>query len=268
LFTTLIAALYAIFKKQSEVEPMFRHAFGIVVSYIVTVVPLAANATISNVVGPVVKKGSSQIEYRSSYSFDGSSATANHRYRQRVHYDYGVTDWLALRAIVFHERQENDGFKHRATSVEARMQLIKRSETLPVDAGIRLIYSGFDSNYEPDTIATALIADYYSGNMLYRSNLFLSNQIRKEAQGGIRAETRWRAAYDTNGYQRIGLEMINQFGQINNRPDYKAQQHQIGPVWLGRISKDSPWGFQLGAMAGISKAASDLSTKAYLSYNF
>ncbi len=240
----------------------------LVLSVMATVLPLSAHATISNVVGPVVKKGASQIEYRGSYSLDGESARADHRYRQRVHYDYGVTDWLALRAIVSHERQEHEGLQHRATSAEARIQLVKRSAEMPVDAGVRLIYNGFDSHYEPDNIATAFITDYYHGKMLYRGNLFLSHQVGKAAQGGVIAETRWRAAYDLNGHQRVGLEMINQFGQMGDFQAFKAQQHQLGPVWLGRFEKDNPWGFQLGAMAGISKAAPDISTKAYLSYNF
>ena len=60
--------------------------------------------------------------------------------------------------------------------------------------------------------------------------------------------------------------MFNSFGNVRTTHGYNEQDHSIGPVIKGNLTKETY--FQLRGLFGISEAENDFSTAFYIGWKF
>jgi hypothetical protein len=80
----------------------------------------------------------------------------------------------------------------------------------------------------------------------------------------IRTWTQLR--YGLENGANIALEMFNSYGRTPSFGVFDKQKHQIGPAFTGRFRNGLS--YNVGMLFGVSKAASDLDLRVFLSKSF
>jgi hypothetical protein len=116
----------------------------------------AAHASTSTVSGASVTKGQSSVEARMSYSANDEGGSNEDRIRTRVHYDYGVTDFYAIRAVVAGDKRKGDSHEFDSLTIENRFQLLNKKRD-GWDLGVRLNYTQKDGDKSPSEMRIQFI---------------------------------------------------------------------------------------------------------------
>ena len=230
-------------------------------------VPVMAQATLAEVSSPRVQAHRALVEWRGSYAWDNTNESVDHRFQQRVLYDYGFNDTLAVRISTTHERQAGESLRHRMSGAELRLQLLERGEA-NAEAGIRLFYNKADGASRPDNAGAIVIGDYRDGALLYRGNLVVTHAMGAESRAGVAVETRAMVSYALAETHHLALESFNNFGRLRDMRGFDNQQHSVGPVLIGWFDDRHAWEYNLGLQRALSDAAPDWQTKLFLSYEF
>ena len=215
----------------------------------------AAHASTSTVSGASVTKGQSSVEARMSYSANDEGGSNEDRVRARIHYDYGVTDFYAIRTIVAVDKRKGDNHEFDSLTIENRFQLLNKKRD-GWDLGVRLNYTQKDGDKSPSEMRVQFIQDIPYENWSLRLNELFDHDVGEDATGGGSIETRAQLTYKFENGQRFGLESFNNFGRMNDLNGFDNQSHTLGPVAKGAFF-NTGLGYETAWRVGISDAAAD-----------
>jgi hypothetical protein len=228
--------------------------------------PLAFANPLKSVGGTSVTKGRHAIEMRAGLSSDQASDSQDGRFNTRTYYDYGVSDWYAIRFGINQDNQGDGNYQHSALTLDNRFQVFERNQH-GFDGGFRLSYSFRDGNKKPDTIEARWInviplqADYE-----FRHHVIVQHQIGQESRHGLMPELRWQVTRPFINDHRVGVEMFNEFGNIRYQDGYSKQNHSMGLVFTGPLWKDL--NYQTGYRHSLSRNAPDHAVKFFIGHDF
>ena len=234
-----------------------------------------AASPVSNVGTAKVDKGEYSIEQRFGYTLDTPDESNHERLRLRQHFDYGFTDWYALRVITQQDKPYGDSLEWRSATIENRFQLFEK-DVDGWDGGFRLSYAQADGDKTPHTLAMRLLAQSSFGQgWAWRANAVFEHDVGEDAESGVALELRtqlvkeiYRSQNEHDWLQKVqfGGEMFNDFGSLKEQSDFNSHDHQLGPV----LKLDFPDGrfMQIGYRFGVSDASPDHLFKVFVGYDF
>lgn len=225
-----------------------------------------AHASTSTVSGASVTKGQSSVEARVSYSANDEGGSNEDRIKTRVHYDYGVTDFYAIRAIAAGDKRKGDNHEFDSLTIENRFQLLNKAQD-GWDLGVRLNYTQKDGDKAPNEMRVQFIQEVPHGDWTLRLNEIFDHEVGEDSSGGVFVETRAQLTYKFENGQRFGVESFNNFGRINDLNGFDNQSHTLGPVAKGAFF-NTGLGYEAAWRAGISDSAADHSALFALSKKF
>lgn len=235
---------------------------------LVSVLLLSAEAfasTTGSVGSPNVNEGKSSVAFRIGFSDADENSSDDDRFRARVHYDYGVTDFYALRLQVAGDDRKGNNFEHESITLLNRFHIIKK-EDYGFDAGFRLGYTMKDGDKKPDNVSFGLFQLVPYDAWEFRFNELFEHEVGEESESGISFALRSQATYKISDTHRLGLEMFNDFDNLRTQSGYSDQNHTIGPVLKGKMFGDIS--YETGYRVGISDGAPDHSFKFFIEKSF
>lgn len=221
-----------------------------------TTIGFAASPT-SFVSGAKISADQTSVEARFGYSLDDESASLDDRFQMRQHIDHGFNDLYALRIITAQDDRKGSDLTHDSIGIENRFQIFNAKQH-GWDGGFRLSYSAKDSG--ADSIGANLIGEFkWNDDISSRHNITASHQVGDGSANGVAVGLRHQVMYKADisalAKSSVGVEMFNDFGNLDTQSGYSAQDHQIGPVMKGAF--DNGISFETGYRLGISQTARD-----------
>lgn len=214
--------------------------------------PALAHASFSSVSGSEINEGILTASLRSTYGMDKQQSRA--RWLGRIGVDYGLTDNYALGLFVQGERRRNDELEFEAFLIDQRFEWhsAKRDGFY---SGMRARYTMRDSAKAPDNARLQLIVGAPFGNWEARLNQLFTREMGEGRQHGILLETRGRIHYQWRDGTQLGMESINNFGQMGNIQTFDTRRHELGPSLSGDL--DNGYTYDLAYRRGLSERATD-----------
>lgn len=214
-----------------------------------------------------VIRGESEIETRFAYLLDDKNARQDNRLQARVHYDYGFTDWYALRLITTADNRQNDNWEtNEILNIENRFQFLDR-QTDAFDFGIRAGFLLRDGDKTPHSVVLGFLEQLPldNGDEIRFSQIF-SREIGQDATSGISLDLRGHYMHTFSDKGKLGFEVFSDLQKLNEQSGYSNHEHAIGPVYIRKL----PHGLKLetGYRVGISQAAPDHAFKLFLGAKF
>lgn len=232
-----------------------------------------AASPVSNVGTAKVDAGALSIEQRIGYTIDTPGESGHKRFRMRQHLDYGWNDWYATRIVLEQNKMHSDNLEHASLSIENRFQIFEKASD-GWDGGFRFIYGQRDGDKTPHEIDIRLMAGVpIDDEWEWRHNTVLEHDIGENSQSGWQLEFRNQITkkldlfneYDLASF-RLGVEMFNDFGRLNDLSGYAQQDHQIGPVV--KIGFENGAYLQTSYRIGASRDSADHSFKLFVGRYF
>ena len=233
-----------------------------IVCFLLFSFPVFAHASTSGVSSGNPTKGSS-VELRHSYSTDDESNSQNDRIRIRQHFEHGFTENYAIRLILTQDKQKGDPLKHSSFRVENRLQFYNQKDH-GFNGALRFVYRNNDNS--PDAVEVQFngSTDLIYG-LQYKQNVIFSYDIGKDSRSGMGLETRLAIEKTVSQFD-IGIDMLNDFGNIRDLSGFDQQSHEIGPYLEGDITENIY--YLIGLRHGLSEDAVDQSLRLFTGYKF
>lgn len=225
----------------------------------------ALASTTSSVGSPNVSEGKSALAFRLGYSEADETSSEDERVRTRIHYDYGVTDFYAVRLQIAGDDRKGNNFEHDDITFVNRFHVLKK-EQHGFDFGFRLGYTHKDGDKKADAVSLGFYQLFANDNWEYRFNELFDHEVGKESDSGLQFAVRSQATYKVSDTHRFGLEMFNDFDNLTTQSGYQDHSHTIGPVLKGKIFDG--FSYETGYRAGISEGAPDHSVKFFIEKAF
>lgn len=221
-----------------------------------------AASPIGNVGGSKVKEGAVSVEQRVGFTTDTPSESSHKRVQSRQHFDYGFNDWYALRIITAQDKRKGDNLEYAGITLENRFQIIEERDH-GWSGGLRLQYTHRDGDKTPHEIDARIMAEVpFNDVWEWRHNTVLEHDIGENAVDGIQLEFRNQLSRSMDVSDtpyltslRLGVEMFNDFGRLNQSSGFNEEDHQLGPV--ARMGFVNGFYAQTGYRTSISEAGAD-----------
>ena len=149
----------------------------LMVAAVVVCSAASADATNLNIVGPDVKEGRLQAELRSGVDFEDEEN--NETIRQRLHVQYGFTNWFSARLVSSQVRKDSSDWEYKATQIEAKFQLFEHDGDGFAGA-LRFDYMLGDGDDKPDRVSALWAAEYKAEPFTLRYNVILRHDVGGE----------------------------------------------------------------------------------------
>lgn len=214
----------------------------------------------------VVNKNAHTVEMRSGWSSDADSNSHDGRFQTRQLYDYGMNDFYAIRMTLVQDDGGSDNFEHNSVMLDNRFQIFEKNEH-GFDGGFRASYVYRDGDKKPDLVEIRWINQIPLREYEFRHHIIVQHQIGQDSRVGIMPELRWQLTAPISRGHRAGVEMFNEFGNIQDKNSFDEQSHDAGVVFTGPLWNDNVR-YQAGYRHGISDHAPDHSVKFFVGYNF
>lgn len=237
-------------------------AYSLLLLFAFSTLNTAKASSIGSVHSPGVSKD--QLEYgaRLGYTLDDEAQSQDQRLRQRLHLDYGFTDWYASRLLVIGDKREGDNLELDNFTWENRFQFFEKNEA-GWDAGLRLSYTYKDGAKKPDNLAAKFSQRWRGDAWEWRFNQSFGHEIGQDSESGLSFESRAQVTTKGPYGYRYGVESFNDFGKVKDLSGYSDQDHAFGPVVKGKFGPDIK--FEAGYRFGISRSGNDHIFKIFLS---
>ncbi len=227
--------------------------------------PQAAHAT-KKVYSPIVQKGEVEIEARGQYDVD-ERASKDDVQKHKYALGYGVTDRWFTEVYGEVERTKNEddedlNFKFTALSWENRLQLTEQGQYW-VDVGLYLEYEASFENKHPDNLETKLLLEKSFDKFTHTANIILEQNVGRHPSEDLVGGFAWSSRYRLSKVFQPGFEWHSNFGELGQVVSYQDQQHQLGPVFYGKVG---PVKYDVGYLFGMSDAAPKGELKWILEY--
>ena len=154
------------------------------------------------------------------------------------------------------ERAKNDDdedldFSFTALSWENRLQLTEQGQYW-VDVGLYLEYEASFEDKHPDNIETKLLLEKSFEKFTHTANIILEQNIDRHPAEDLVGGFAWSSKYRLSEVCQPGFEWHSDFGEIGQTVSYQDQEHQLGPVFYGKIGNVK---YDVGYLFGVSDAA-------------
>ncbi|MCE2927567.1 MAG: hypothetical protein LW823_08005 [Rickettsiales bacterium] len=214
---------------------------------------------------PYITKGEMEIELKNRFDSDHRAKEDGYR-RHVLGIGYAPSDWWAFELEGTLEKPADRGMRYRATGAELGFQLTRKGEYW-LDVGAELGYGIAHQNDEKNTVETALLLGHSTNRWQHLLNIGLETETGSGRDGNPTPELAFGSKYELEDKLDIGLEYHADFGASDAMGTWSDQKHRFGPavygaVWGGRI------GYEIGWLAGISRAAEDHVFKLNLEHEF
>lgn len=193
----------------------------------------------SNVYGPSVQRGETELEYRAAY-FDGGGLGGAQRHRAEAGYSF--TDWWRPALVIKAADAPGASTELSAVAIESVFDFTG-SRSWPVHFGGYVEYS-FGQNGRDDALELKLLAERQQGPLTLRLNLIAERPV-----GG--ASDEWEHAYAARAMWRTSERWAFGFEGFG---EPEAQAHYWGPRASARFGDSS---IALGYLAGFDEAGAD-----------
>lgn len=220
------------------------------------------------VYSPIVEAGELEIEFRGQYDVDERSSKDNAQ-KYKYAFGYGVNKYWFTEIYGESERMKNDNdedsnFKFTAVSWENRFQLTEQGQ-FPVDVGAYFEYEASFENKHPDNIEAKLLLEKSLTKFTHTLNLTLEQQVGRHPDEDLAGGLAWSSKYRLKQWFQPGFEWHSKFGEIGQMVSFQDQQHQLGPVFYGKIGHVK---YDAGYLFGMSDAAPKGEIKWIVEYEF
>lgn len=223
-----------------------------------------AFSSTSGVHGPNVDEDDRSIQLRYALSpSDNSNQEDNLAYR--LHYQHAISTRWRLRGII--QYRDRGEFEYDNLRAEALYNFKKKASDGVWSSGVR-----FDirtrRGERPEMFSINWTNQWDIGrDWRIRGVVKLDREFGSEtAASGVLLETRSSVTTRLEGGLRIGLEMFNEFGRINNFDGSNNQVHLLGPVMGGKINNKLKW--EVRILAGLTSASRNTNWGFRLNYAF
>ncbi len=210
-------------------------------------------ASTSGVHGPNVNHDDRSMQLRYALSpADQSIQDDNLAYR--FHYQHAINGKWRLRGIV--QYRDRGDFEYDYLRAEALYNFRKRDADGNWSSGVRFdIRTRRGDRPEMFSINWSNQWDL-TNDWRVRGIIKLDREFGSEsAASGVLFETRSSVSTRLDNGLRLGLEMFNEFGQLNDFDRSNEQVHLLGPMVGGRFSERLKW--EARVLAGLTSASRD-----------
>ncbi len=214
----------------------------------------------SNVFSPDVNAGAQAAEFR--LAFD----PGNDSYASRIHYQYGFNESLRMRLIAAFAREDGQALETDHLRWETQYQFLE-DEQSGWDAALRLGVQLADGDDRPSRVRLAGTGKWgLSESWEFRLNLLGGVQVGPERGDGLFLEARSRLAYRLTETTKLSLDLYSDLNSTADFGGFNEQEHQLGP--LLQVDLGNGFDLNLGALFGVSRAASNQEYRLHLIYGF
>ncbi len=218
----------------------------------------------SGVFSPSVRADDRSAQYRGAFTPGEDGGDARHAHR--VHYQHALNDSLRWRVLAqFRDPGEGD-VEYQYAQGELLWQVRERGDGVWASAlrfDLRLTEGG-DS---PDFLRVSTTNQFdVSDTWHVRALLLATRDISDDPRDGVALETRFSLTADIGGGRRFGAETFNRLGRSDDIQPFDEQRHTVGPVLSGRLAPQ--WGYQVGALFGVTDTARDQDYRFWLVRRF
>jgi hypothetical protein len=243
---------------------MFLHS-PVVAIAVLMLFPVAVQA--ASIKSPIVTKGEAEIELQGNLDSDGDSAKDG-AYEFKTGMGYGVTDHWFVEIESEWEREPQERLRHKAVALENRFQILPQGEYI-LDLGFYAEYELTTQAGVADEITFGPILRSDVGNWRLTANPFVAVEV------GDHSEKPPEFKYGLQGlylWQPIAAFGVEAYGTVEDAPQ-DEQKHQVGPVMTGKVSAKNlglpgKFGYELGALFGLTTAATNQSYRFKLEYEW
>ncbi len=227
------------------------------------ITPAHANKTVD---APYVDGGDAYLEWKGGYDIDDTKAVDG-GWVQETNVGYGITDWWNFEVGGAFERSglSDDNTKFSTLTIDNRFNLTTPGEYF-VDFGFSVAYGIGTQHGGADGIEGKLLFAKEVGKFSNLANIIIGHEVGDNAPHD--ADTTygfaWSTSYPITETFAAGLEWYSDVGNFEDKWD--DQSHQFGPVVYGEFGNG--FGYEAGALFGVSDAAQDTQLKAVLNYSF
>lgn len=224
--------------------------------------PVMAQST-SGVSGADVKAGDDSFEYRLAFSpeNDGKEEGFNHRF----HYQHAFNDSWRARVILSQGKRGAEALTTQSVGIEILKQFLESESTGGWDSAIRVDGLIPTEDGHPGRARIAWLNGFdLDEHWDMRANIYFGREFGNLAKDGVSVETREELTYKLDSGVKIGAQMLNGYGTTAHFGSFDSQKHQFGPVLKGKVGKHVK--YELGALFGVSRAASDADIRLFVSY--
>ncbi|MDX8412676.1 MAG: FTR1 family protein [Mariprofundales bacterium] len=217
------------------------------------------------VYSPIVEEGEVEFEYLLDYSVD-SNPTQNGSARHQFEFEYGVNDrWLT--AIYGDFRKSlNQGFAYQGAKWENIYQLFEQGERW-LDAGLYFEYIIPKSSLnKPDRLEFKLLFEKEYGRIINTANIILNKELGAHAKSNTNIGYAWKSKWRWRRTFEPAIEIYGALGEIGNTKQLAQQQHQIGPVILGKLRNGLS--YEVGYLFGLTTTSAQGMIKGVIGYEF
>lgn len=219
-------------------------------------------ASTSGVFGPKVDPDDRSSEYRSAF-IPAENRFSDDAWTHRLHYQQAFNGNLRWRAIS-QLRDRGDGLEYDYLRAELMWFLNPNADSIHKHALRFDIRTRKGSRQE--TFAINWTNEWALGaKWRARAILIGSYNFGGPSDTSSTLETRARISYKLKNGDRIGLESFNSYGEWNNMGSFDNQNHQLGPIYMGKFDR---YKYIVGYLAGISDASTEHTFRFWVSTSF
>jgi len=241
-------------------------AVTVAVALIACVFGMAPNPSqAKQVYSPIVEEGEVEADYLVDYSVDNNPAQ-NRSARHQFELEYAVTDrWLTAVYGDFRKRPQQ-GFAYQGAKWENIYQLFEQGERW-LDAGLYIEYFIPQSSLNtPDTLEFKLLLEKERGRMIHTANIVVKKELGIHAARNSSIGYAWRSRWRWQRSVEPAIELYGALGEIGNTTPLRRQQHQVGPVVLGKLHHG--FGYEIGYLFGLTPSTDQGMIKGVIGYEF
>lgn len=212
--------------------------------------PFTLASNTSGVFGPVIDRQDTSAQFRIGYS-PGEDG-ADDAFAYRFHYQRAISESFRWRVIA-QARDKGDDLEYDYLRSELLWYLTPNSSGI-YDTAVRFdIRTRKGSRPEQFSVNWSNQWAFKNG-WRFRGILIGDWQFGGTAEGGMKFNSRASLTYKLAGGERVGIEMFNEYGFIDDIGSFNSQEHVIGPVVSGKLGTLS---YQAGYLAGLTSETND-----------
>ena len=222
----------------------------------------------TKVYSPNVVKSEFELEYRGNFNRDkdyDKDRAQKHKYA----IGYGFTDYYASEIYLIAENSGQKSYETKEIEWANRFQLTEQGKNF-ADVGLYLSFVKSIGSEGHDEAEAKILLEKQIGKFVNRINLGVEKELRKvnneKAGNGAELGVDWMTKYSYKKSFEPGFEYHVNFGNYADKHNgYRAQEHQVGPAFYGKIGN---FKYDVGLLFGTSKVTVDRQIKWNLEYEF
>jgi hypothetical protein len=235
-------------------------AAAILASLAFTATPAYATRTVAS---PYIDQGVLKLKWKGGYTTDDERESRDGAQQHKVDIEYGVTDRFSIESETdIQNAGGDDNTDVTATAVKAKVMFTEKGQNW-LDIGARLTLERSLTD-DPDSAELKLLLAHDNDKFRHIANLILDHEMGNDASNDTNFGFSWSSRYKWKKWLEPGFELYDNFGAINDRPDFEDQDHSIGPVAYGKLGEN--WKYEAGYLRGFSENAADGRFKAVIEY--